>query len=280
MCKTCNKKENLKGVDEIITSKKSFDCENNTKLQSEQNDGFAQNLFEFEDVVVQQPVKRKYASNELAQDKGKRVKLKQKIEKISKRNAKNNGGLCGLVTRKKVGEKTIEALFSNKEERVKFVAFIKTLLCNQGTLPNIIKIVDSVITSRAMSGFDINSSTLNEMEKVIDMSERKLRLLVLQGEIESMLACLDEQEKKLASLKFSKNVSVQKLVQKFDMPVRCLYRKMNSIVNKICVFLIGKGETFESLMKKISSEPWLVAYFDGMYEKQCVDEARKAKRKK
>lgn len=182
--------------------------------------------------------------------------------------------------RKNFGEKSLDKYFDDVNDKVKYMAVVKTYLFNLSTIPNIIKIVDSIIESRAMSSFDnvcLNGgrSTLSEMEKLIDMTERKKRLLAIQNVMTIMVGCLTPEEKKFAFDRFSKQKNVKYLSEKYNIPVRSVYRKINAIVLKIIVRLMKLEVSYKYFEKQMKCEDWLRHYFNQIYDKQLKDEKRK-----
>jgi len=177
-------------------------------------------------------------------------------------------------------DRVLHAVFKNREEALTYLAYIKTYLYNLSSIPNIIKIVDSIIESRALNSFDGaalygSKGTLSDIEKMIDMTERKKHLLIIRNTMKTMLSVLDELDRKLIFYKYVKQEQTQHVSRRFNVSVRNLYRKYNRMLYKMTEGLIKNGFTIRDFEKEVECEDWLKYYFKQIYEKQLMDENRK-----
>ena len=97
-------------------------------------------------------------------------------------------------------QEIIKSLIKSMPEEMKMKFWIKTLLSSQSTFPEIIKTLDRIIELQATSLsfasniYNLENPTLNQIEKVIDLSERKTHLLnifVMTKELTKGLSDLD-----------------------------------------------------------------------------------------
>ena len=80
-------------------------------------------------------------------------------------------------------QEIIKNMIKGMSEEMKMKFWIKTLLSSQSTFPEIIKTLDKIIelqaTSLSFSStiYNLENPTFNQIEKVIDLSDRKTHLL-------------------------------------------------------------------------------------------------------
>jgi len=158
--------------------------------------------------------------------------------------------------------------------------YVKTLLEIYKNLPNILCVLDKIIERRASTLMPTSSiyggsfnETYEQVNKVINLSERKDKLLNLYVIIEKFLEFLNQQERKIIILKFVqkyKNIDVAKDV---NMSERTIFRKIDKILDKIALFLINQNWNLEFLKHQVGNESWI----NDLY-KQKVNEDKKLKK--
>ncbi len=170
----------------------------------------------------------------------------------------------------KIANKRVKLNDSNFE----LFIYIKVLLSAYKTLPNIIGYLDKLIEKRASSFiftstiYGSNNSTFSEMNHVIDLSERKDKLLNLFVMSENLISSLSGDEKRLAVMKWVKNLSAEEIAFSFGITERTVYRRILTIQKKLMKFLIDKNWTASFIRSQIGNEPWL----EELYCKKLRDE--------
>ena len=177
-------------------------------------------------------------------------------------------------------DRFLHVILKNADDAVTYMAYIKTYLYNLSSIPNIVKIVDSIIESRAITSFDGgwqgSKNTLSEIEKMIDMTERKKRLIIIRNTMKTMLGLLDDTDKKLVFYKYVKQEQIHVISNKLDISVRNLYRRYHRIVYNMALGLLKNGYSIKDFEKEIEGEDWLKYYFRQILENQLVAEKRKS----
>ena len=174
--------------------------------------------------------------------------------------------------------------FSNKEnikiKREKIIAYIKglsddpkmrfwikTLLSSYNIFPEIIKTVDKIIELQATSisfATDIyngESTTYNQMEKVIDLSERKNALLNIFIMTKQIIKTLNTQDFDFLEKKFVFGWNAEDLSKEFNISVRTVYRKVDKLIDEIYHNLKRKNWSLRFLESQIKGESWLKEKF-------------------
>ena len=132
--------------------------------------------------------------------------------------------------------KQIKDFIKNLSEEQKMKFWIKTLLSSQKTFPEIIKTLDRIIelqassVSFASSIYNLENPTFKQVEKVIDLSERKTFLLNIYLMSKELTKGLSLADSEFLEKKFVYNLSVETLAKEFDISPRTVYRKTNKLI--------------------------------------------------
>ncbi len=147
------------------------------------------------------------------------------------------------------------------EAKLKF--WIKTLISEQSTLPEIIKTVDKIIEIQASSVsfttdvFNKNGSTINQVEKVIDLTERKNSLINIYVITQNMLNVLSTNSLDLIERKFIYNWSMDELSEYYSVSIRTIYRKIDKLINQIYEECLKRKWTLNFIESQTKEEGWL-----------------------
>ena len=153
----------------------------------------------------------------------------------------------------------------NNETRFKF--WIKTLISEQNTIPEIIKTVDKIIEIQASSVsfsadiFNKNGTTMNQVEKVIDLSERKNSLINLYVMTKKMLKSLTEENNDFLERRFIYNWSAEELAEYYSISTRTIYRKIDSLIKTIYCECLKFKWTLKFIESQTKNEEWLKEKF-------------------
>lgn len=162
--------------------------------------------------------------------------------------------------------------------------YVKTLIEAYRTLPNVIKILDQIIESRAsnaMLSSGLFSSTFDEIEKVIELTERKDKLLNLYHIADNMIKMLTEKQKKFVVMKFIKKRSVESISEELGITKRNVYRTANTIIKFLCLKMLERKWDSEFIKFQIGeNEHWLENIFDSKLKEEISNDIRREKAKK
>lgn len=163
--------------------------------------------------------------------------------------------------------KQIKDFIKNLSEEQKMKFWIKTLLSSQKTFPEIIKTLDRIIelqassVSFASSIYNLENPTFKQVEKVIDLSERKTFLLNIYLMSKELTKGLSSADSEFLEKKFVYNLSVETLAKEFDISPRTVYRKTNKLIDEIYSKITRKNWSLKFLESQIKNEFWLKSRF-------------------
>lgn len=162
--------------------------------------------------------------------------------------------------------------------------YVKTLIEAYRTLPNVIKILDQIIESRAsnaMLSSGLFSNTFDEIEKVIELTERKDKLLNLYFIADNMIKMLNEKQKKFVVMKFIKKRSVDSIAEELGTTKRNVYRNANSIIKFLCLKMLERKWDSNFIRFQIGeNEHWLDNIFSAKIKEENSNDARRDGAKK
>jgi len=164
--------------------------------------------------------------------------------------------------------KNFEEKLLNIAYKSDLIIYIKVLLDAYKSLPNIINVIDKIIEKRASTLVPTSAiygsnyyNTFSEMNKVIDLTERKDKLLNLFVIIENLLDYLTDDERKIAVLKFVQKNTTEDIAKEMNTTDRTIYRKTNKIIEKLAIYMLNQNWTTEFLKSQIGREPWIEESF-------------------
>ena len=181
-------------------------------------------------------------------------------------------------TRKKeetVGNKGINTSLE-QAYKTKLTTLIKTLLEAYKSLPKIINIIENVIEKKAstipMSNIYGNSynTTLRDMNKLINMGERKDKLINLFVIIETMLKSLNDEDRKFAVLKFVQKTTTPELAKEFNVCERSVFRKSIKVIENLALICLGKNWTTAFIKNQIGNESWIYDIYNSKLEDEIA----------
>ena len=147
------------------------------------------------------------------------------------------------------------------EQKTKF--WIKTLLSTYNNIPEIIKAVDKIIEIQASSLsfisdiYNTEKSTYCQVEKVIDLSERKNNLLNIYLITKNLFSALDEEERLFIERRFVFNWTAEELAVEYEVSTRTIFRKIEKLIDKIFITTKRKNWTLKFITLQVKNEQWL-----------------------
>ena len=156
-------------------------------------------------------------------------------------------------------------LLSDKQ---KMVLWIKTLISVQNNLPEIIKSVDKIIELNASSLsfvsdiYNTEKSTFAQVEKVIDLTERKNKLLNIYLISKHLLQSSSEEDRIFLKRKFIYNWSIDDLAQEYFVSPRTIFRRTEKIIDKIYETTKKKNWSLNFIKLQVNNECWLHEKFN------------------
>lgn len=168
-------------------------------------------------------------------------------------------------------------------QKTKLNIYVKTLLEAYRTLPNVIKIIDQIIESRASNAMlgGPFSSTFDEIEKVIELGERKDKLLNLYIIADNMLKMLNEKQRNFAIMKFIKKRNIDAIAEELGITKRNVYRNANNIIKNLCIKMLERKWDAKFISFQIGeNERWLENIFENKIREEESNLQRKESQEK
>lgn len=146
----------------------------------------------------------------------------------------------------------------------------KTLLNIYGCLFRLAKEIDKIVLGFGLkSGFYNGfSKTYRDIEKIIELSDRKVTLINLKVLIEKCLVGLDDTSCKILTLKFVDKISNETIISALNIKRRTYFRKYIQAVNKFANQLLINGFDSNALFKLIGQETWIEEIYTVYYKKE------------
>lgn len=152
-------------------------------------------------------------------------------------------------------------------DEMKFKFWIKTLLSSYQTIPEIIKTIDKIIEIQASTVsfssdiFNGSKTVEGQVEKVIDMTERKSSLLNIYIMTKELLKNLTSGDYGYIEKKFIYNWSIEEISKYFGISTRTSYRKIDKAIDEIYHVALSKNWSTRFIESQISREQWLKGRF-------------------
>ena len=181
----------------------------------------------------------------------------------------------------KNGEKCLknQDILIKQAYETNLISYIKALLGIYKNLPNIIGILDKIIEQRATTLVPTNTiygdsylQTMNQINKVINLTERKDKLLNLYVIIENIINSLDYTDRKIAILRYTKKYTCLEIANETNITERSVFRKLNRLLEKIAVFMLKQNWNTKFLDNQIGNEAWI---YDAIKQTQKEDRKKK-----
>ncbi|MBQ9790656.1 MAG: sigma-70 family RNA polymerase sigma factor [Clostridia bacterium] len=181
-------------------------------------------------------------------------------------NCKNQSKSYNLSTN---FAKSVENCSSAKVlEKNKISAYVKALFTVYPSLPNIIKVVDNIVLQRASSIVPVSSvfggvsSTMKEIEKVIDMSDRKVRLLRVVAVTRDILSGLSEIDYEIVDMKFFKRMKTESIASRLGIDERSVFRRVSKSIERCSVKCAESGFDSRFFCELLDGEAWIKEVFN------------------
>ena len=147
--------------------------------------------------------------------------------------------------------------------------WIKTLLTIYPTIPNIEKVISSIIESRACnltscyaSNGQIRYTSYEHVNKILQIIDRKDRLIEVYHLIRDLIEPISKEDLKFVEMRFFHRIKPEKIATKMGVCLRTVYRHTNNIIERIAISCVERGITSAYLKHKTKDEPWIHAQFE------------------
>ena len=159
------------------------------------------------------------------------------------------------------------------EQKMKL--WIKTLISVQANLPEIINSVDKIIEMNASSLsfatdiFNAEKTTYAQVERVIDLSERKNKLVNIFLISKKLLGCLCEEDRLFLKRKIVFNWTAEELVEEYKISLRTVFRKTEKMLDSIFKVTKQKNWSLNFIKTQVKGEQWLQDRYNKFEKEFC-----------
>lgn len=173
-----------------------------------------------------------------------------------------------LVNKKQIKQNNLSFYLKSLSDEQKIKLWIKTLLSAHSNLPEIIKSVDKIIEINASSIsfitdiYNTEKSTYAQVEKVIDLTERKNKLLNIFLMSKNLLSSVSEDDRLFLKRKYIFGWTAEELSQEYQVSIRTIFRKTEKLIDQIFEKAKKKNWTLKFIILQVKDEAWLIEKFN------------------
>ena len=165
---------------------------------------------------------------------------------------------------------------------MKKLVWAKTLFESYKYINRLIKSIDRFVFEKSVHSYNFSVSeptTLEKMEAVIDLIQRKKRLLTIKMLVEESIKNIDREDAKILVMFYFDKIDVCRLLEKTGLNKRTLYRHMNKSLLECMDKIKDLGYGVLDLDLLLDNEGWIVGVYNG-YAKKFGIEGKKLISKK
>lgn len=143
----------------------------------------------------------------------------------------------------------------------------KTMMMIQKYLERVTRAIDSLVYKRALTSVFVNSKNLTEQSayfvtnNLIDLSERKVKLINLNTICSNALNGIDKTNAKLLILKFVDGLQSREIASLFGFSDRTYFRRLNEAYEDLEIWLRKNNFTEEYFRKNFKDEGSIMEVF-------------------
>lgn len=159
-----------------------------------------------------------------------------------------------------------------------FKVWCKSFLCIYHIIPNIISSIDKLILLRSSNssyfGDGAKSSTLNQIEKILDLSQKKINLINLKVLTDEALLDMKPESSKLLVVRYINNINCKTAIELSKLSRRTYFRCLNKALAEFEKVLYKKVLNNSSVYKSFLEEKFLEDIFERIntFEIQAKDQ--------
>ncbi len=148
----------------------------------------------------------------------------------------------------------------------------KTLLSSYRFLERIAGAIDKIIEKKALSSSQVSLSnivtnnTLVLADQIIDLSERKIKLINLKILIQNALGKMDKSQARILIKKYIEKNSVDQILDSMSLSRRTYFRKVSEAESAFEAVCASLGYPYNKLDVYLQSEKWILE-IKNSYEK-------------
>ena len=147
----------------------------------------------------------------------------------------------------------------------------KTILTVYKYLDRIADAIDKLVERQALNSYYSNFSNdgiIDLADKIIELSERKVRLINIKVLTENTLEKMEESSAQLLIEKYIDNDKSDVIAQRHNLPLRTYFRRQNQAEDAFSAYLALNGFSEKKLEEYLDGENWINEVFRNFQTKE------------
>lgn len=153
-----------------------------------------------------------------------------------------------------------------QDKKLMFV-WTKTLLSIYKYIDTLTSAIDDLVYKQSINSGHFGGGYYNSAyccaSKVIELSERKRKLLVIKDGIDDALATLPSLSVRILVLTYFDLIKSSGVAKVLNISIRTFFRRKNVCIEKLSNALSLQGWTSEKLINYLKNESWLIDLYNG-----------------
>ncbi len=148
---------------------------------------------------------------------------------------------------------------------MKKLVWAKTLFESYGYLSRIIKSIDRLVLERSTKSYCAGwceSTTIEQMEQIIDLIQRKKRLQSVKMLVEESIKNIDKKSARTLIRYFFDKVDLEILAEEFQLSKRTMSRRINSMLLDVMDKIEDLGYSLGKVELLLENEGWIIGIFN------------------
>lgn len=133
----------------------------------------------------------------------------------------------------------------------------KTLLLSYRHLEPLCGSIDKIIEKIGISAGKMYDNAFSTLQKIIELSERKITLINLKLLIENTLSKIKKEKASILIRRFIDNITYKNLQEEYNTSLRTVFRKLNLALNSFSSHLLLNGFDDKKIENMVKRENWI-----------------------
>lgn len=149
----------------------------------------------------------------------------------------------------------------------------KTILTVYRYLERVANAIDKLVDRQALNSYYSScgkSGILDIANEIIELSERKVKLINLKVLTENALENIDELYAQLLIEKYIDSDKCEMIAERHNLPLRTYFRRSEEAEDKFSSFLSKKGFNNEKLYDYLGKETWIMEVYENFNKKEEI----------
>lgn len=150
----------------------------------------------------------------------------------------------------------------------------KTILTVYKYLDRIAGAIDKLVERNAMNSYYsafTNNGVENLADKIIELSERKVKLINIKVLTEKTLEKMEKESAQLLIEKYIDNDKSETIAQRHNFPMRTYFRRQSQAEDAFTAYLALQGFCEERLNEYLAGENWIIEVYNNFMTKEFDD---------